>query len=50
MEQHGNELDNNDGEEEEHKNNSNWLKVQVLFGDNDLGKSKLLILLNLKPV
>ena len=50
VEQHGNELDDNDGEEEEHKNNSNWLKVQVLFGDNDLGKSKLLILLNLKPV
>ena len=41
VEQHGNELDHNDGEEEEHENNSNGLKVQVLFGDDDLGKSEL---------
>ena len=40
MEQHGNELDDNDGEEEEHEDDSDGLKVQVLFGNNDLGKSK----------
>ena len=40
VEQHGNELDDNDGEEEEHEDDSDGLKVQVLFGDNDLGKSK----------
>ena len=41
MEQHGNELDHNDGEEEEYKNDSNGFKVQVLLGDDDLGKSEL---------
>ena len=40
VEQHGNELDDNDGEEEEHEDDSDGLKVQVLFGDNDLGKNK----------
>ena len=53
MEQHGNELDDNDGEEEEHENNSNRLKVQVLFGDNDLGNSELfeeVILVELRPI
>ena len=37
MEQHGDELDNDDGEEKEHEDDSNGLKVQVLFGDDDLG-------------
>ena len=41
VEQHGNELDHNDGEEEEHENDSNGFKVQVLFGDDDLGKREL---------
>ena len=44
VEQHGNELDDDDGEEEEHEDNSDWLKVQILFGDNDLGKGELLLL------
>ena len=50
VEQHGNELDDNDGEEEEHEDDSDGLKVQVLFGDNDLGRSELLLLLVLKPI
>ena len=50
VEEHGNELNDNDGEEEEHENNSDGLKVQVLFGDNDLGRSELLLLLDLKPI
>ena len=37
MEQHSDELDNDDGEEKEHEDDSNGLKVQVLFGDDDLG-------------
>ena len=37
VEQHGNELDDNDGEEEEHEDDSDGLKVQILFGDDDLG-------------
>ena len=37
MEQHGDELDNDDGEEKEHEDDSNGFKVQVLFGDDDLG-------------
>ena len=44
VEQHGNELDDDDGKEEEHEDNSNWLKMQILFGDNDLGKRELLLL------
>ena len=36
MEQHSDELDNDDGEEKEHEDDSNGLKVQVLFGDDDL--------------
>ena len=43
VEQHGNELDDNDGKEEEHENNSNGFKVQVLFGDDDLGKMNSLM-------
>ena len=37
MEQHGDELDNDDGEEKEHEDDSNGLEVQILFGDDDLG-------------
>ena len=37
MEQHGDELDNDDGEEKEHEDDSNGFKVQILFGDDDLG-------------
>ena len=43
MEQHGHELDDDDGKEEEHENNSNGFKVQVLFGDDDLGKMNSLM-------
>ena len=44
VEQHGNELDDDDGKEEEHEDNSNWLQMQILFGHNDLGNGKLLLL------
>ena len=37
MEQHSDELDNNDGEEKEHEDDSNGFKVQIFFGDDDLG-------------
>ena len=43
MEQHGNELYDDDCEEEKHEDNSDWLKMQILFGDNDLGKRELLL-------
>ena len=44
MEQHGNELDDNNGKEEEHEDNSNWLQMQILFGHNNLGNGKILLL------
>ena len=42
MEQHGDELDNNDGEEKEHEDDSNGLKVQVLF-DEHLRNVKIIV-------
>ena len=38
MEQHSNELDQNNGKEKEHKDNTNGFQMQVLFCDNDLKK------------
>ena len=36
MEQHGDELDEDDGEKEEHKHDTDRLQMQVLFRDQDL--------------
>ena len=38
MEQHGHELNDNDGKEEEHENDTNGLKMQIFFGNQDLGE------------
>ena len=38
VEQHGGELDDNNGKEEEHKNDTNRLKVEMFFGDEHMGK------------
>ena len=38
MEQHGNKLDDNNSEEEEHENDSNGLQVKVFLGDKNLTK------------
>ena len=42
MEQHSDELDNNDGEEKEHEDDSNGLKVQVLL-DEHLENIKIIV-------
>jgi hypothetical protein len=36
VEEHGHKLDDNDGEEEEHKDDTDRLQVEVLFRDDDL--------------
>ena len=41
VEQHGDKLDDHDSKEEEHEHDTNRLKVEVLLGDKDLGKEKL---------
>ena len=38
MEQHGNELYDDDGKEEEHEDDTNWLEMKILLGDENLGK------------
>ena len=43
MEQHGDELNEDDGEEKEHEDNTNRLQMQVLFGDDNL-KSIIVII------
>ena len=37
VEEHGDELDEDDGEEEEHQYDADRLEVQVLLRDDDLG-------------
>jgi hypothetical protein len=39
MEQHGSELDDQDQGEEEHKYETNWLKLEILLGDVNLKRS-----------
>jgi hypothetical protein len=36
VEEHGHKLDDNNGEEEEHKDDTDRLQVEVLFRDDDL--------------
>jgi hypothetical protein len=36
VEEHGHKLDNDNGEEEEHKDDTDRLQVEVLFRDDDL--------------
>ena len=38
MEQHRDELDDHNAKEEEHKDDTNGLKVEVLLGDEHLGR------------
>ena len=38
VEQHGNELYDDNGEEKEDQNDSDGLEVEILFGDDDLGR------------
>ena len=37
MEQHGNKLYDDDGKEEEHEDDTNWLEMKILLGDENLG-------------
>ena len=41
MEEHGRELNEDNGEEEEYQYDTNWLQVKVLFGNNDLNRAKI---------
>ena len=43
VEQHGGELDNNYGKEEEHEHDTNGLKVEIFLGDENLGKYNIVI-------
>ena len=36
MEQHGGELNEDDGKEEKDQNDANWLQMQVLLSNDDL--------------
>jgi len=36
MKQHGNELNDHDGKEEEYEDNTNRLQMKILFGDENL--------------
>ena len=44
MEQHGDKLDEDDGEEEEHEHDTNGFQVKVLFCDQDLGRKNVIVL------
>ena len=41
VEQHGHELDDNNGEKEKDENNTNWLQMKVLFCYQNLKINKL---------
>ena len=43
VKQHGGELDDNNGKEEEHKHDTNGLKVEIFLGDENLGKYNIVI-------
>lgn len=38
MEQHGSELNDQDQREEEHKDETNWLELEILLGDVNLNQ------------
>jgi len=41
VEQHGRELYEDNGEEEEYQHDTDWFQVKVFFGNDDLKRTKM---------